>query len=1512
LDTKVVRNESNGEAEFLAEFVRKHRFEHNEALPKVMKEYRQNRGKSPRGSCLVLVHAPFPAEDTRRDKPSGQACGKSDLLLRIKEELEQDENCQVMAFAGARKRQETWTFFDDLVNRLLEKENKPVRWVRFRHLLSSVARRISIFCSYAPWPLATIASLTLIVNTLKYWLDPHNKGIVGPIAVWFQHNDGVVVAVSAAAVIIFFAYTYGLILRAKEASWNDSWQIPSTKAIRDQRLGIMRSEPERLFQPFISSKKTLVLLLDDVDFLDAQNFQAFLELYEKAEAQEGMSIFAVLAYNPRNPRLQMAENSGIRNQLEDPEVLRHAIELEPLTLRDVKGFLWGYYNDQLAERAATIIYQSFQEAASNPGLILSYFEKNDENREHGDRKIPDLSPDEIRADFQQFFMHDQKIATDVVAAIKQHENGEECLKFLKYLLAFKSDRVSNEQFRTVTGISAESFSRSVRLLETGHIGILKLTTTDRPGVLEFREPYLRALLEANWREWEPGFYYTEVFTALHQKTKEKDKPEIALGAEPSLLAIDVLWREGEYYYNYFGKSDAGYALRYYGLGGGGALQKWLKLCESTQDEELWELIRWKSDARNNPYANTTRKQYPVYSFAPDLVLTTARLYWMSGESSKAERILAQDWQTVKRRLPQTEDRELAKNLKAANTRMQIALAEMRFRRGSKDDWETAAEVCAEIRRHEKPTPGSDPVSFHKATALGALITHYQEVGVRNLIWPERFVRTRSDLDRLRQASEEIPEQRLDRLGILQTLTDSSWEILYPWRSGPPLDLKLDALPAMNFEGGVVEEFERALGEQMNNLRGWAEQRQRSKEKVRPGARVDEADLLFHEGIFLFQRARHYCLRTYLDLKQDEDLLKSKTMTKAQARHDCYHAAAYRISQFFTGSLLTDGAPEGVGVELQEIEQLRENRLTVDRGRRAVAALERMFRKGWESIVKQADAKLRMAETIYRRLGSMPGMSAVAFAKALLSFEFPANDASRLDWVENTERFLYRSKGQLGWQLDALRARLLLAFWSETIDVPRATAEYEAAEQWTRPERLGLPQALRAEINLKIAELSAMPQFPLRTSEELIDRLRVSQETYERIEGGAPYISREDVRTHLLNIHWWLAELHTRLGGRADGPAAKQNQQQAVEHCTQVLKLAKGHQQAGYWEGITRLPLGRTLSSQGRYREALEQFDLGQQYFAKEGKDEIQQLQALVAMVTVMRSHTSEEREQENKRMEERFVDVFTIASRKLDEVSRIDATGKFILQRACKLIGDILSHQEAAGTEETLNPLFWYGKCFDLLMSLGLPAQAILLDENMRPLYMRTNDGLGLVTHHARLFQAARKLDARREKIPRSVSRILKEGTELKAERQSEQAGTKREYRQSAAAHLSRDPADLESAVAELEKARRLIDRDHFDDIDAEILDDLRICYRRLGDEDRAAAAEEQQQTVDSTIQSRDFYLLFEHYRRTGGDCVWALEMAVNVEVPNQYSRQAAQKREHFGEEPEETTLTIAMGGRAS
>lgn len=1503
-----MRNESSSKPELLADFVRKRRFEHNQALQKVIKQYKDVRGRSPHGSNLVLVHAPLPTEGGRRNMPSGQACGKSDLLLRVKEELDRDDGCEVIHFGGGRKHQGKWTFFDDLIQRLLENEEQPVRWERFTSLLHSVVRRISLFCSKAPWPLATVAFLALFVNTLKYWMDPRNKGIVGPIAIWFQQNSGLVAGISGVAILLWLAYTYGLILGDdKNTSWKDSWRVPSVEGIRDAEAAVLRNEPRRLFQRFSKSKKTLAILLDDVDFLKAENFQNFFELYETATAQKGMSIFAVLAYNPRNPRLRMAENSGIRNRLEDPDVLRSAIPLEPITLPDVKTFLWGYYSDSRAERIASIIYQSFEEAESNPGLILSYFEEKNANRQNPAQDFLGLSADVIRADFQRFLNHDQKIATDLIAAIKQQENGEDALTLLKYLLAFKSDRVLNERFRAVTGLSAESFSRSVRLLEEGQVGILKLTTTDQPGVLEFREPYLRTLLEVNWREWSPEFYHTEVFRALHQKTKEKDNPEIALEAKASLLAIDVLWREGEYYYNYFGESDAGCALRYYGLTGGGALQKWLELCERTNNEELWGLIHWKSEARNNPYVNTTRKQYPAYSFAPDLVLTAARLYWMCGDFETAERILAKDWQTVRTRLPVAQDRELGKSFRAANTHLSVALAEMRFRRGAEGDWLEAAEVCEEVRRHEKPASNRDASSFHKATALGAMIAHYQRNGVRNLLWPERFLTTSGDLDKLRQASEEISEQRLDRIGILQTLADSSWEILYPWRSHPPLDLKTDSLPRMDVEKEVIEEFERALEEQMKNLRAYAAQRQKSKEKVRPGARVEEADLLFHEGVFLFQRARHYCLRTYLDLKPDEDLLKSKTMSKAQERHDCYYAAAHNISQFCAGSLLTDMAPEAVGVELQEIEQLRGNQFTENRGRRAVAALERMFRKGWASIAEQADAKLRMAEVIYRRLGSMPGLSAVAFAKALLALEFPPNDASRADWMESMERFVYRSNGQLGWQLDALRARLLVALENEAIDVPRSAAEFEAAEHWTRPGWLDLPQAVNAEINFRIADLSARPQFPLRQPQELLKRLQVSLKTYESLEQGTFYMSKEDVRTRLLEIQWWLAELHVRIADAAVPALAEQNREQAIRYSNRVLTLSKGDKREKYWQGITRLPLGRACSLQGRISEAVQHLEVARHYFANEAKDDMQLMQVLVELLPLLLRRTSEDAQRSKEQIDARWVDLQTIASRQLDNMEGLRASAKFTLHTGCRLIADLLRNDDGAAPEK---PLFWYGKCFDLLMMVGLPARAILLDEDMRPLYIHANDGLGLVTHQARLFQAARKLDARRETIPRGVSRILKAVAELKDEQQSEQAATKREYRERAAAYLSRDPADVQAAAAELDQACKLIKRDHLDDIDPEILDDLRICYSRLGDEDQAAAIEKDRQTVDSTIQSRDFYLLFQHYERTGGDCVWALEMAKTVEVPNQYSRKAAERLERLGED--EAALSAAVGERAS
>ena len=97
---------------------------------------------------------------------------------------------------------------------------------------------------------------------------------------------------------------------------------------------------------------------------------------------------------------------------------------------------------------------------------------------------------------------------------------------------------------------------------------------------------------------------------------------------------------------------------------------------------------------------------------------------------------------------------------------------------------------------------------------------------------------------------------------------------------------------------------------------------------------------------------------------------------------------------------------------------------------------------------------------------------------------------------------------------------------------------------------------------------------------------------------------------------------------------------------------------------------------------------------------------------------------------------------------------------------------------------------------------------------------------------------------------------------------------------------DLEqNARAALETGRDVIDNEEPEEVDFELLDELRNLYRRRGEHERALEIEQQLQRLRDTARSRDYYLLAEKYRESGWDVEWALEVATSKDVTYTGSR---------------------------
>ena len=1500
------------------EYVRRNRFKSTETLSRIEKEFTACRSQKPYLSRIVVIHAPYPSDGEisgdleAQELSAGQGCGKSDLLVLVQEQLSGREDCRVITFLNNRDRiGEGISFYKDVFLEELATLDKTLiapfkyRFSRMARVALSLLLKISIFFSIGLPGLIGVGvyNLFLIVwKVIELILDPKNIPILERLAIFFEQNQAVLFGIGLAGLLVWILYALGTLQRNEELKqqWKAIGQRYSEAEALSQVKEQLANNPKEILRRFAKYNCPLVLLVDDVDVLDGFSFQALLGLYEEAMRSQKWPLWLVLTYNPRNPTLYVTERSAIRQWL-DLMTIREkgwaSIQLEPPTHEHVRTWLWGYYRHPRAAELAGVLEQAYPEAHSNPSLLLSFFVAFDRQLK-GASSIASVSDEHVKQEFERYLNRDRRLAQDIIDAIQRSELAEGCLEMLKCILAFKRLQIRVEYVRALMShTSDKDFESYERVLLSDQVNLLRKTYIDNYPTYVFRYPYLRSVLDTGWKQWRESApsYYTKAFLELHKRGK--DVPELALEAAPSRLAIDVLYREGEYYYNYYGNSDAGYALRFYGVERGGALSKWLKLCEDAivNQENLWDFIYWKSDARNNPYRYLgTTRQYPAWTFAPDLVLMAGRLYWMNGQWKTVLDIWTRDWPQIRDHLPPAPKPELAKRLQEVDGEIQASLAEMLYAVGQPDGWHQANELCQMLRQRLS----NESRAWWKAHLISALIKHYQTVGIGNELPPYKFLRPDVNLATLKSLCEVIPETEMDYLRPLHIIAESLWQILVPF-SLLPLDIDLSKIQPLEIDSGIFDQFVQVLDEEQRVLESIRKHYESRERAPFAGKRITRGDLFFWEGVFLFMRARHFRLLALREFGRYHRIFKDKKRSEIRQRFETYYAVANLLNNLcLTRVRKVPAQFADYMYQLEEIERGWPDGQTdaMEKAeRKAREITEQLYRAGWEGIIGQSDECLQMAEAIYRRLGYQQGIAAVAFIRALIAYEFSESAAfgERPLWLDEFERFFRWSSGELGYHLDALRGHLKVALWACRCHPYRAVKEFQAVDIWVSPERLGLPKALSGELNYQIGNLIGSMESAPFSEEYTLEVFERAAKVIDGLGDKLPYISPDTLVDRRLTIHWWLAELSRRRAQKELDPAERERYfQRVIQECNYIINQTKGRKERAMVENMARLVRGEARVGTGEAKEGFEEVERALSYFQKEG-NLFWVLQALTYLVHwgiwSPPDHKCWERSiSQHLPALVRAASDYRSAMRNLGYVERL------VLHRAAHLLGKVysLSARQAEDMEERRSRYFsaleWLNTTFDILISLNLCGAAILLDNELRPVYEALGDTFGMEKHRRRIIAAAQKLDPGEEKIPFAlISPILRRYYIGAVFAESQHITEKRECLQAARRALRHDEPETGPAIELLERACRLIDRHNPEDIDAEILETLTIACYRHGNPIRAREAREELTWIQSVIQSRDFLAIAERCKADGEDCRWALVIAASASPPNEYSLRA-------------------------
>lgn len=1488
-------------------------------------------------SKIVLLHSTFPQEhlgpimesgSVSQENPGiGDGCGKSDLIRLIEHEYGKNREFTVTSFVNNRDNAvEGVNFYEDIFLPEVIKRKRIIlphhkRYISaFSIFLNNLFKRLLLLIHVATRSFVAILVYVLTFlgfKSVEFFANPIGQTLLDRVSRFVDANQNLFLFCGAVLLIWWIFDAFGKIRSDEKllVSWNSMGIPESANNWLRSQTEILTGSPERILR-FFSKRHVWLLLVDDIDVMDANSFTLLMNLFERAQGSSKYALCLVLTCNPRNPMFSRPERRPIWRKIEawyHGDAEGEIIELHMPKYEELLTWLLQYTQTLETRRILSVLRRRYPSLSKDTGLLLSFFVKLDQKTSL--REL-DSSFDETRIaeEFESFLNRDKRVAQDIVGIIERKENGQEILEVLKYVLAFKRQTVRVDHLQKILQRNKLSISRLCEKVLLGDdIDLLKKVHLNGLVCYQFRYPYLRTVLDTDWKEWrrDASSYYTRVFEGLNQVTRSKDDPELAFDAEPSKLAIDVLFRAAEYHHRYYGATDAAYALRFCGLDRGGALGKWRQLTSSALEngEDLQGLISWSSQARYNPLRYWSGEVYPIETYAPELVLTAGRLYWMSGDFKTAEYVLAILWPEIKENLAATSER-----LTRTDLEIRATLAEMYYAVGEPGYWDNGRDICMFLRDEAQNDGNYTPI------LLLSLMRHYREVGVGNEHLPLRFLSPQYKFDSLEKTCADIPSNTFERLPALYVLADAIWQALVKFPHQIPATIQLEEITHLEVDHALLDKFTDIIKQLSQSIHDLRQHRTTQRKQAILRGRVGEGDLLRWESMLLFLRFRHFSLVSRIELGRYADVLNSTEPSKFPQRRRIYVETARSLQRCLCACERFGPLPDRFYSIIDRLETLMGEGTGERVGDESTSRryIEKLYYIGCDFIKCQAQQRFRMAEAIYQQLGCTQGIAATKFMQAVLSFstwqpsitdEMPEDNYSMLhpieyadapktpEWVETFERYFRYSHGELGYTLDEMRGHLLLADWASSHDLYAAVLNYQFADKWTQPEGLGLPTIYDAETNLQIGRcVGNMENAPFSDSYtfEVFDKAASS---LDKLEETPSYIEYPLLNQQRLDIHWWLAELSSRQAERESNLDDKKRlMARAIAECNFVANRAQKDKRYAGLENLARLVKGRVLGRQGDFLKGFHEIERAFIFFDR-NKDIPNKLQALVALVHLVEQYHETDAGPKwlsciDNTQRRYYPALFETVAPLLPSATDFTPTYRIITFRAGHICARQLWYRGALDDRRLAGESLraakeWYGYLFRILESLGLYGAAILLDHEMRPVLEMLNDTESLNQHKQRLLNAARLMDPSREKIPfPQISSILRSYASVLFD-DTVTPTSKQDCIVQARHALGLSPPEIQSAATILEQG--LIEINEHDPlpIDLEMSELALNVNAQLGLAERVSDLAQKVARMRDIMQSRDFLQLADYYRDSGGDYVWALQIACKVQYRNEYSQRA-------------------------
>ena len=1481
--------------------------------------------------CLLVVHSPYPELSRKEQRKTGhehevpsthwgRGVGKTALLEAYADVGRGDKRVTVLPFLNVRDELDYTarnSFFEQCVVKSVLEEYGGWKYSLRYYQLRSLIERFSMFAHSSMLLLAAVVMSLLVPIGLKLIelvsKGPSQDGLAPMIQILTQYSD--LLWLVCPVVLALWVFYFWADIRSDDAK-KSRWTGSAPKSLHDlavtASLNESVSSPEQVLQ-LVPQGKSLLLIIDDVDCIDTRSFNLLVDLFETAEKSENRHhMCLVLGYNPRNPELRRPGEGALPGKdalvakLAKSEVDRNRnwwlVPVKALDLADLKGILWDFYQTSEAypddyssvieDLIDTIGEKYPADISEDTGLLLGFFIELDDRHAKMEHSPDEMSEASLLDEFDAYIHHDETEVRQTIDAIKRLDPSEGSLEFLKLMLAFQThpvDATLMEELLKSAGFHEVKLYKQV--LSSAHVGLVDTFPRQRRRYYRFRKAYLKQRLAMRWEDWTPSTeakYCTNVFEALCDdrslNNEQRWDPEQALKSatsEKSISekAIEILTSQGLYYYQYYGHSDAGYALRFLGLEEGGALNKWLSLCEDVQGEDLWGFLYWNSTTRLNPYRHLKTSKLPsstqLFS-VPNLILNAATAYWITGRTSEAHHIIFQ-WKTIRSRLSSShESKTVMSSFWSDSAQIDLLFAKTLLHRGRAGDWDTVEQLCL-------PYATEEP----QARFYLANIRHYRRCATGYHLPPLRFSPDSETLEELLRIgvgnSSADVNRNLVRLRSLSTVCSAMWDRVpqqefdvFDSIYNEPVDDDSWRLPTLG-------RHREGLGGATTLLTELIARPRARPQDLPPGGRAAEAELLFWEAIFLCHAGFQLALDIRLAVKEMRSSLEHGGQDR---RLRAYLSLIKLIRDFVRCGLLNRDSEEQLEDKCTRIQKWVETppeNLPSDVVYSQIRTrIDTLYGDILQEGFNQAAELFAHASTIYQRLGHKQGQAEISFQRLTLTLAGAKFDSTL--WQELLEDRGW-ARDEVGINLDSIRYYIVLAHASADQYMDLSVHAFQRAKALCSILGADLPEAVAGELAYSLGSLLANLGEGFRKGSETqaLELMHEARRRYRSCLNGEDYVSKEDAQQRMLSIRWHLAELMRRKISTL--PANSKDREdlirEAIKNCNQNIRETENRPGLRSDEMAARMIKGDLRGLQANWADAIHEYDLALEYFERQ-KDRFWVLQTSVHMFRAFRSKDVSS-ESPTDELHQRFTRVVRATEDFQQSLRRREYSPGFTNQSVF-LEGCLLLGREADSPEFRRK---WLLEAFDVYKHLGYFGRAILLDGPIRETAPTKEE---MDRWQERLREASEQIDSRREKGDSDywerVFAILQRYVPVQTPITDQSTVTPHQSRK--LGYLRMGSALIEGkrfreAIEPLQQGISLIQPEEPEEVDFDLITKLRKAYRETRNHDKVPEIDRMHHRLKDVAHSRRYLRLANAYREKGWDEQWALLLATDVQ--NQDSR---------------------------